>query len=68
MALDLYCGIGTIGIFVAKYFKKIYGIEIVEQAIEDAKRKCKNKPNRKYKILFGRCRKDITGIDKYGKD
>ena len=31
-------------------------------------RKCKNKPNRKYKILFGRCRKDITGIDKYGKD
>ena len=24
--------------------------------------------SRKYKILFGRCRKDITGIDKYGKD
>ena len=41
MALDLYCGIGTIGIFVAKYFKKIYGIEIVEQAIEDAKENAK---------------------------
>ena len=37
VALDLYCGIGTIGIFAAKYFKKVYGIEIVEQAIEDAK-------------------------------
>lgn len=37
IALDLYCGIGTIGIFASKYFKKIYGIEIVEQAIEDAK-------------------------------
>lgn len=36
-ALDLYCGIGTIGIFASKYFKKVYGIEIVEQAIEDAK-------------------------------
>lgn len=34
---DLYCGIGTIGIFASSYVKKIYGIEIVEQAIEDAK-------------------------------
>jgi len=37
IALDLYCGIGTIGIFASKYFKKVYGIEIIEQAIEDAK-------------------------------
>ena len=36
-ALDLYCGIGTIGIFASKYFKKVYGIEIIDQAIEDAK-------------------------------
>ncbi len=35
--LDLYCGIGTIGIFASKYVKKVYGIEIVEQAVEDAK-------------------------------
>ena len=34
---DLYCGIGTIGIFAAKHVKKVYGIEIVPQAIEDAK-------------------------------
>lgn len=34
---DLYCGIGTIGIFASKYAKKVYGIEIVPQAIEDAK-------------------------------
>ena len=40
-ALDLYCGIGTIGIFASKYFKKVYGIEIVEQAIEDAKENAK---------------------------
>lgn len=33
---DLYCGIGTIGIFASKYAKKVYGIEIVKQAIEDA--------------------------------
>ena len=41
IALDLYCGIGTIGIFASKYFKKVYGIEIVEQAIEDAKHNAK---------------------------
>lgn len=33
---DLYCGIGTIGIFASKFAKKVYGIEIVDQAIEDA--------------------------------
>ena len=38
---DLYCGIGTIGIFASRYVKKVYGIEIVEQAIEDAKENAK---------------------------
>lgn len=41
IALDLYCGIGTIGICSAKHFKKIYGIEIVKQAIDDAKENAK---------------------------
>lgn len=39
--VDLYCGIGTIGIYMAKQAKKVYGVEIVEQAIEDAKENCK---------------------------
>lgn len=34
--LDLYCGIGTIGIFASQYVKKVYGIEIIENAIKDA--------------------------------
>lgn len=38
---DLYCGIGTISLFVAKYAKKVYGVEIVEQAIKDAKQNAK---------------------------
>ena len=38
---DLYCGIGTIGIFASKYVKRVYGIEIVPQAIEDAKENAK---------------------------
>lgn len=38
---DLYCGIGTISLFMAKYAKKVYGIEIVEQAVEDAAQNAK---------------------------
>lgn len=38
---DLYCGIGTIGIFASSFVKKVYGIEIVEEAIKDAKENAK---------------------------
>jgi 23S rRNA (uracil1939-C5)-methyltransferase len=34
---DLYCGTGSIGIFVSEKAKKIIGVEMVEAAIEDAK-------------------------------
>ena len=34
---DIYCGIGTISLFLAQKATKVYGIEIVEAAIEDAK-------------------------------
>lgn len=34
---DLYCGIGTISLFMSQRAKKVYGVEIVPQAIEDAK-------------------------------
>jgi len=41
IACDLYCGIGTIGIFASKYVKKVYGIEVVDMAIENAKENAK---------------------------
>lgn len=41
IVFDLYCGIGTISLFMAKYAKKVYGVEIVEQAIKDAKENAK---------------------------
>lgn len=41
IVFDLYCGIGTISLFMAQYAKKVYGIEIVEQAIQDAKENAK---------------------------
>ena len=41
VVFDLYCGIGTISLFMAKYAKKVYGVEIVEEAIKDAKENAK---------------------------
>jgi len=34
--LDIYCGIGTISLFLARYAKKVVGIELVPEAISDA--------------------------------
>jgi len=39
---DLYCGIGTISLFLAGKAKQVYGVEIVPQAIEDAKKNALN--------------------------
>ena len=36
VVFDLYCGIGTISIFMAKYAKEVYGIEIVNEAVKMA--------------------------------
>lgn len=35
--IDAYCGIGTISLFLAKKARKVFGVEIVPQAIEDAR-------------------------------
>ena len=37
LVLDAYCGVGTIGLCVAKKASKVLGVEIVKDAIEDAK-------------------------------
>ncbi|GAE92293.1 RNA methyltransferase [Gracilibacillus boraciitolerans JCM 21714] len=39
--IDAYCGIGTISLFLAQKAKKVYGVEIVPEAISDAKENAK---------------------------
>lgn len=41
VVIDAYCGIGTISLTLAKHVKKVYGVEVVPQAIVDAKRMLK---------------------------
>lgn len=38
---DAYCGIGSISLFLAQKAKKVYGVEIIPEAIEDAKENAK---------------------------
>ena len=41
IVFDLYCGIGTISLFMSKFAKKVYGVEIVKEAIIAAKENAK---------------------------
>lgn len=38
IVIDAYCGIGTISLFLAQKAREVYGVEIIPEAIEDAKR------------------------------
>ena len=41
VVFDLYCGIGTISLFMSKFAKKVYGVEIIKEAIQSAKENAK---------------------------
>lgn len=59
---DLYCGIGTIGIFASKYVKKVYGIEIVEDAIKDAKENAKINKINNIEFILGDVEKAFNNL------
>lgn len=63
IVLDLYCGTGTISNIVAQHVKKVIGIEIVEDAIKDAKENSKiNNINNTY-FIQGDAAKKIINIE-----
>ena len=44
--VDAYCGVGTIGLSLAKHAKEVRGMDIIPQAIENAKEKCPPNPSK----------------------
>lgn len=62
VALDLYCGTGTITSIIARYVKKVVGIEIVEDAIKDAKENLKINNINNVTFICGDAAKEITKI------
>ncbi|MEX1377823.1 MAG: 23S rRNA (uracil(1939)-C(5))-methyltransferase RlmD [Eubacteriales bacterium] len=59
---DLYCGVGTIGMYVAKDAKKVYGIESVVDAVEDAQKNAKRNNVRNIEFLKGDCEKMLPSL------
>ena len=60
--LDLYCGIGTIGIFASDKAKKVYGIEIVEDAVKDAIENAKLNNVQNIEFLCGDVEKTLEEV------
>lgn len=51
---DLYCGIGTISLFLAQKAKQVYGVEIVKEAIDDARNNAKINDLNNVKFFVGK--------------
>ncbi len=62
IVFDLYCGIGTISLFMSKYAKKVYGIEIVEEAIKAAKENAKINNVDNVEFIAGDVEKTLSNI------
>lgn len=61
---DLYCGIGTISLFMAKRAKKVYGVEIVPQAIEDARENARRNRITNVEFFVGKAEEVLPGFYK----
>lgn len=64
---DIYCGIGTISLFLAQKAKKVYGVEIVEEAIKDAKRNSEINEIKNAEFFVGKAEEVVPKIYKEGK-
>ncbi|MCQ2507115.1 MAG: 23S rRNA (uracil(1939)-C(5))-methyltransferase RlmD [Lachnospiraceae bacterium] len=61
---DLYCGIGSISLYLAKKAKKVYGVEIVPEAINDARLNAKENGIKNAEFFVGAA-EDVVD-DKFG--
>jgi len=63
---DLYCGIGTISIFMADSCKKVYGVEVVPQAIDNAKENAEINEVRNAEFYVGEVEKILPNLVEQG--
>lgn len=63
---DLYCGIGTISLFLAKDAMQVNGVEIIPQAIDDARKNAANNGICNAQFFVGKAEEVLP--EKYGKE
>ncbi len=64
---DMYCGIGTISLSLAKQAKKVYGVEIVPQAVEDARDNAKRNGFTNTEFFCGRAEEVVPHFYQNGE-
>lgn len=57
---DLYCGIGTISLFMACRARKVYGVEIIPQAVEDARQNAERNGIKNAEFLVGKAEEVLS--------
>ncbi|MBQ4527687.1 MAG: 23S rRNA (uracil(1939)-C(5))-methyltransferase RlmD [Clostridia bacterium] len=62
VVFDLYCGVGSISLYLAKKAKKVIGVEIVPQAIENAKENAKLSNVNNTEFYCGDCTEVVTKL------
>jgi len=63
---DLYCGIGTISLFLSEKAAKVYGVEVVEAAVADAKRNAELNGVKNAEFILGEAEKAVPGLYQEG--
>lgn len=58
---DLYCGIGTISLFLAQKARKVYGVEIIPQAIDDARENARINGIENVEFFVGKAEEVLPG-------
>ena len=66
LVLDLYCGVGTITLCMAKAAGKVIGVEVVEQAVADAKENAKRNGIENVEFFCGDAGKAALELEKQG--
>ena len=66
LVLDLYCGVGTITLIMAKSAKKVIGVEVVEAAVADARENAKRNGIENAEFFCGDAGKAALELEKQG--
>ncbi|MDE5587751.1 MAG: class I SAM-dependent RNA methyltransferase, partial [Acetatifactor sp.] len=64
---DLYCGIGTISLFLAGSAKKVYGVEVIPQAIQDARENAKRNNIHNVEFFVGKAEEVLPAFYQQGE-
>jgi 23S rRNA (uracil1939-C5)-methyltransferase len=64
--IDAYCGVGTISLFLARKAKRVYGVELIPEAVEDARRNAELNGIRNAQFAVGRAEDVIPAWRKQG--